>query len=295
MLTSHSEICIPPEGGFIYYLGWKYGHLNQIAGEHVPGLLDRLFSLDNTQDWQFDREKLHEYLIKGVPCDFPEMIRNIYRYYMDENCPKKTKWGDKTTGYLLHLHELGIYFPEAQFLHLIRDPRAVAASFLRVEHLSNNIDRIMMEWMMGEESIKEFSTKLAGSKYMRVFYKDLVEEPENTLKKVCEFLGAQYEMGMLDYWKSNRELKLEPARHLGWKKLTLDSVTTERLFAWKVELSEEQIKRITAITLKVLHRYGFGAKQEKCSIKMHYARRLIYKSGNKIRKYLRVWKHKYIA
>lgn len=88
-------------------------------------------------------------------------------------------------------------FPQARFIHLLRDARdcaksAVSASF------AGNVYYGLEPWMNSEESWDRLRPRLAPHQYIEVRYEELVAEPERVLTAICEFLGLSFEPQMLD-------------------------------------------------------------------------------------------------
>jgi hypothetical protein len=119
-------------------------------------------------------ERLHELVSRyaqGVPC----LALSIHRNFVSA-------------------HEI---FPEARFIHLLRDARdcaksAVAAGF------SGNVYHGLQPWMNSEESWDRLRPRLKPEQYIEVRYEELVTEPERVLTQICEFLGLPYEPKMMD-------------------------------------------------------------------------------------------------
>jgi hypothetical protein len=91
-------------------------------------------------------------------------------------------------------HEI---FPQARFIHLLRDARdcsksAVAAGF------AGNVYHGLEPWMNSEESWDRLLPRLRPDQYIEVRYEELVAEPQRVLAQICEFLGLTYEPQMLD-------------------------------------------------------------------------------------------------
>ncbi len=119
-------------------------------------------------------ERLHELVnryAEGVPC----LALSIHRNFVSA-------------------HEV---FPEARFIHLLRDARdcaksAVAAGF------SGNVYHGLEPWMNSEESWDRLLPRLKPEQYIEVRYEELVSEPERVLTEICEFLGLAFEPQMMD-------------------------------------------------------------------------------------------------
>jgi hypothetical protein len=266
MIASHGNIGIPPEGGFIVQLGWKYDRIREFSTSIIIRFLDSLFELDNTRDWELDKISLLERLEELTPCDYPKILSGIYEEYLAKKFPGKTRWGDKTTWYLDYLPQIDRYFPHAQYIHIIRDGRALAASYKRVSHLPNNIENITLEWCWSVRRIIKFGRAIGPERYLEVFYEDLVRNTEEELKRICYFLGEPYDSEMLDFWLKNRQQHLEPERHLGWKSKTLEQVTQSQISLWRSELKGKEIAVFWFIAGRVMDQLGYGHCESELSI-----------------------------
>src|SRR5262249_35446578 len=102
MLDSHPAIAAGEETKFLT-------DLEPIVGEHWRLL--HTYGFDRA--WWLDR------------------IRAFYGGFLEEYATRrgKRRWAEKTPGYTFHLAFLDELFPDAQYLHLIRDGRDVVASF----------------------------------------------------------------------------------------------------------------------------------------------------------------------
>ena len=266
MLTNHSSIGIPPEGGFVIRLGWKYDQKIFRSEDLIDHFLDDLYQSQNIQDWEIQKPDLRKWLVKIIPSSFPRVIEEIYLAYNDYKFSGvKTRWGDKTTWYINYLDQIQRYFPQALFIHIIRDCRAVVNSYKGVTHLSDNVKESTLDWIWSIRTISTFGSKLDKGQYLEIRYEDLVEDAERELKSICDFIDEDFEAGMLDYWKANREKQLEPERHLEWKHLTLEEVTSERVSAWKSSLNSDEIFRIEALAYRELEKYGYNLTSESIS------------------------------
>jgi hypothetical protein len=261
MLASHEAIGIPPEGGFIVRLGWKYDRFRLIGSDLARSFLCELIRMETFQDWRLDTRSLEERILSRVPMSYPELVTTIYQEYMDAHFPLSRRWGDKTTWYLQYLPQLLGYFPDAKFVHIIRDGRDVAASYRNVRHLEDDIRRVAMEWALSVSMICEFGETLGSEQYFEVRYEDLVRSPERMLRNICTFLAEEYSPKMLDFWKMNREREFEPERHMQWKRLTQEPVTSSRVERWRQDLSEEDIQVFNLIGGKVLLKTGYPCCQ----------------------------------
>jgi len=111
-----------------------------------------------------------------------------------------TSWqaplGQKTPRFVRHLPLLQAHFPDARFIHLVRDPRAVAASLIRSNVHRSTAYYAARRWRMDVDFGLAFE-KSAPETVLRLAYEELVAGPENTLRRVCQFCGLEFDPTML--------------------------------------------------------------------------------------------------
>ena len=92
------------------------------------------------------------------------------------------------------LHDL---YPEALFIHLLRDPRDVAPSSVQMG-FAGNLYRGVDCWLDAEESWDRLKTRLRPGQAIEVRYEELVSEPERIAQVISQFLGIAYTPAMVD-------------------------------------------------------------------------------------------------
>jgi hypothetical protein len=111
-------------------------------------------------------------------------------------------WCEKTPMYVHHLTLLSNAFPNARFLHIIRDGRDCAASFHR--RWKFNPVRTIFRWKQAVRAGRA-QGKLLGSRYLEVRYESLTHAPEMTFQEICEFLGIPFESTILNSARSRAD------------------------------------------------------------------------------------------
>lgn len=94
------------------------------------------------------------------------------------------------------------YFPEAKFLHIVRDPRDVARSSIPMGWAGNTYNGVD-HWINTESSWSRFAAQDHEAPVLEITYEDLISDLGTTLGAVCEFLGVVYDPVMLDYHQSS--------------------------------------------------------------------------------------------
>lgn len=106
----------------------------------------------------------------------------------------KRVWCEKTPMHVHHIRLLGAHFPDARFIHVIRDGRDCAASFHRRWRF--NPVRTMYRWKQAVAAGQAQGADLGG-RYLEVRYERVTEAPEPEFSAILEFLGLPFEPAVL--------------------------------------------------------------------------------------------------
>jgi hypothetical protein len=197
MLDSHSQLAIPTESYFIPQLWDRHGR-----NFDTEAFLDDLGRLERVREWGVTPEDVRRRLPPSPSA--ADGIRAIYRSYADAR--GKRRYGDKTPSYMQSIDLLERVFPDAQYVHLVRDGRDAALSFLEMRrkprfHLARprGIASFASQWRLEVEGARDLGGRVGPARYHELRYEDLVRDPEAELRRVTAFLELDFEQGMLAY------------------------------------------------------------------------------------------------
>ncbi len=107
---------------------------------------------------------------------------------------------DKTPRYTMIVDELYELFPAAKYILLIRNPLAVLKSELHTYVKGDwpMLSQFKPDLLDAPGRLVAARSKL-GDAALEVRYEDLVTSPESTVRPLCEFLGIEFDSGLLDY------------------------------------------------------------------------------------------------
>jgi hypothetical protein len=197
MLDAHPELSIPPESHFITSM-WKvrrrYGYPGPVDAERMAG---DVVGTHRFGEWGIPAESVTERVRALVRPGFADVIDAVFRAYAAEH--GKARWGDKTPNYSLDVALLAELFPNARFVHLVRDGRNVALSLLQVPWWPDSLIEAAQVWSHWTESAREAGRRLGPERYQEVRYEELVERSEEELRRLCGFLDMPYRDEMLEY------------------------------------------------------------------------------------------------
>lgn len=86
--------------------------------------------------------------------------------------------------------------PHLKVIHLVRDGRAVLHSYDKKYH---RFFYGWVRWFSPTFMAIPLRLKFSRENWLRIHYEELAENPEETLKKICQFIGVEFEPGMLRF------------------------------------------------------------------------------------------------
>lgn len=219
MLDHHTNIDNPGEFDFMFDLVKNDGEFPELKDYHEFLDNNRIFKSKN--------------LTIDVTLSFSALIRSFV-----------VQLGKKNKVLALNVHRnfhlIPLLFPNAKYIHLIRDPRDVARSIIEMGW-RGNVYYGVNQWLDTEQSWDKISALIRPDQFTTIYYEKLIENPESELNNLCEFMGLPYSASMLDY-----------PLHSTYKKP--DKTLTQQ---WKRKLSRREIQYVEAKASTIMETRGF--------------------------------------
>lgn len=252
MLHHHPRIAIPYESHFITDYYQNADHYGDLTNEdNLRHLVSDILKEDLLVKWdhQFDVDRV----MKSV--EHPTLNGVFDAIYRDYAKGKgKERWGDKSD-YLDRVHVINKVFPNAKFIHIVRDGRDVANSVMKMTWGPKDIIRAAEWWHAHIWLGIRIGSVLGEQRYLQVHYEKLVEDSEKELKRICEFLGEDYSPKMLEYYKDSK--KAIPEDRKGQHYNADSAPKKSRTYAWKKEMSPMNIAIFNLYARPSLQELGY--------------------------------------
>lgn len=111
----------------------------------------------------------------------------------------KRRWAEKTPRYTLYLDFVNQLFPDAQFVHVIRDGRDVVLSCQDRWGFWWAARAAARGWPRYVRAARDFGRTVPAHRYMELRYERLVRDPEPTLRDLSAFLGEVWDPCVLQF------------------------------------------------------------------------------------------------
>jgi hypothetical protein len=207
MVDAHPEIAITPETHWLASFFTRQRGLTP-DGLATPKLIRKLLAHPKFFRLGFRPQDLKKLLTSEQPMSYARFVTRLFDAYGQTH--NKTLVGDKTPGYARELRILHRLWPQARFIHLIRDGRDVclsAINWTRPGKLLRRLtiwheDRVTtaaLWWEWHVRLCRQAAKELPPGLYCEIRYEALVARPEEVCTELCKFLGVPYAPGMVRF------------------------------------------------------------------------------------------------
>ncbi len=241
ILNAHPEVAVPPESRFITEL-WK-GQDEISVDEFLTALGGhRLFRV-----WNIDVADVRREIGEAERVPYADAVEAAYRAWA--RVKHKSCWGDKTPRYIENIPLLAQLWPEAKFVHQIRDGRNVVLSYADVPFGPKTLGKAADLWSQRVTAGLVEGRKLGSGRYLEIRYEEFVADPAGKAKTLCDFLGIEFDSDMLDYAEKARTDILPRAAR--YNPHVAEPPRTS-LRAWENQMPDSHIEMFEAIAGDVL-------------------------------------------
>jgi hypothetical protein len=250
MFEQHPDIAIPPESYFpVSFWRRRDRYAAPGGGIDLAVMADDLLRHDRFLAWRVD-PSLVRLTLTGVAPDYPEAIRRVYALYASSH--GKVRYGDKTPPFLMHMRMLAEEFPEARFIHLVRDGRDVVLSLRDQPFAPSSFTGAAEYWSGRVRRARRAGERLGRERYLEVRYEDLVADPERELSTICEFVELDFTPAMLAYGDTSRIPLTDKMRASGVVRPPGESRRD-----WRTQMTPRQLAVVEAVAGEQLEEFGY--------------------------------------
>src|SRR5436305_12374753 len=118
--------------------------------------------------------------------------------FMSRSLPEaRPRWVDGTPEYSLHIYALKKLFPEAVFIHVLRDVRDVVRSMLNLHRLTGvqlvaNDEDAYSYWLRTVKACIQAERAYGLNAVRRLPYNALIDHPEFAIRSMLDFVGEPF-------------------------------------------------------------------------------------------------------
>ncbi|MFI4854628.1 MAG: sulfotransferase family protein [Phycisphaerales bacterium JB065] len=261
MLMCHPRVTIPPETHFYSrFHPAAHGLRCPVVDEEVEAYLEKVVTQWWWEQLGLDGDGFAEAVRSGEARTSRELMLWVLDHLamnMGEAEPASLLIGEKTPHFERYIDAILGDFPGAKFIHMYRDPRDVVVSLQKEWWWREPSKwRTAVYWRDVMERQAKAAEALGPAKYLELRYETLVDRPEEELKRICAFLGVEFDESMLRHHERKASGFLEVEK--SWKQLTMKPIDKARHGRYRSKLSPQEIRRIERTAGPMLKRFGYG-------------------------------------
>lgn len=270
MLDAHPRIACGPETAFFRFATIDEGRRIQRDRNWPEQAVRFLVSLRRLRAGSvLEAYGLTEDDVRNELLRKPQSLRSVLEAIVVPFARRrgKPRWAEKTPIHVLHVNLLRGLWPQSVIFRVIRDPRAVAASLVKVPFGPTSATGAAYLWRHHDEAARDFFESDPRASTIR--YEDLVADPEAVLRDVCAFLGETFAADML---------APGPDQNLAasgeeWKWRVAAPIDQSRVAAWRQELEPVDQERVALVCAAGMNRHGYdGAREAGGVVRVHVLR-----------------------
>jgi hypothetical protein len=274
MVDSHPQIAVMPEGG---WFGTWFEHGNGITpdGFVTQEIVPLLQRTHKNIDLGATTLELYAMVEPEGQVLYSDFVSDLFCRVGRKR--GKALVGSKNPDYLRHLPTLRRLWPQAKFVHIIRDGRDVCLSARERWTAKANFrgfpfflyekpDRIFDDWtedpvattaLWWEWTVRlgrEFGAALPSGMYHEMRYETLVAQPGASSAALCAFLGIPFHEAMLRHQEN-----FKPRRGGNGTILhaNVGRPVTAGLRDWRSQMAREELERFEAVAGPLLDELGY--------------------------------------
>jgi protein-tyrosine sulfotransferase len=245
ILDSHPNLCCGPESNL-----FLVGKTHRLNLEEIAFRFD--FSAARIVEMQRSSASLAEFI-----------DRFFAAYALARGKPR---WAEKTPKDVTVLDFIFAHFPQAKFLHVIRDGRDVACS-LRTHPRHQVVDGQLVPlhtrnpWELGVtrwvDDVRAGRAFRLDARYREIRYEEVIGKPEPTLRALFEFIGEPWDDRVLKFHAergSSRDVRKFPQNPEATRALYADAVSR-----WRTEMTRAEADIFKARAGALLIELGYEA------------------------------------
>ena len=264
VLDRSPGIAIPDESFFVPLRARRHGRTID-----ADSFLEDVARIPTIRAWGLRVDDVRPRVRSGMATG--AAIAAIFEAYAERQ--DKPRWGDKTPMYMRHLSLLERLFPEAQYVHLVRDGRDAALSFLEMPEGTftrtwahpTTPAQFACLWRKEVSAARALGRHAGSGRYHEMRYEELVSNPDGAVSAICRFADVPFEPEMLAY-AGTIDVSDKPHQ------LRLRRPPTPGVRSWREDMSTSDVAAFEAVAGDLLQDLGYEVTSSGSSVRASAAR-----------------------
>lgn len=230
--------------------------------QFVEFVVDLIYNGENIND--YDRSDFEMRTVRKEDIDVIFQLSKSFRDHVDifriandhlALSEDKSFWIEKTTTHIMHIDQILARIPDAKIVEIVRDPRGPLASKKKRAQRGAELYDIVLDTLAWKTAIRAGmkANEIYSDKVYTVRYEDILENPKGEIIKLCEFLGLDFDVEMLDIPVTNTAEGSERDSQRGIQRTSA--------YKWKTVLTNSEIYICQTLAGDEMQYHGYNFEQ----------------------------------
>ena len=265
VVDSHPQIAILKETAWLmnwYEKGLGLSAEGTLTSAFITPFLSK-HRLFRDVDLGLNAQELDSWIQPSPPLAWAKFISMLCDRYGQAR--QKPLVGNKTPSFVRRILVMHALWPQAKFIHIIRDGRDVCLSarvkwndkpnFRNFSTWSQDmVTTAALWWEWNVRLGREAGLSLPPDVYFEVRYERLVEDPETECRRLCDFLRVGFDSAMLRHQEAFETKYHRDGRVINAR---VALPITPGLRSWRVEMDPDEVVRFEASAGSLLNELGY--------------------------------------
>lgn len=237
--------------GTIHYMR-SYGRYNPIESRYAELIKDTCERIQKKWDIESKEQDMLD-LVASTPKVTEAVVYDaMMRVFLD--LKDSSRWGEKTNVNWEGILPFLDMFPQGKVVHIIRDPRAVLASFkfFTFQPEPGYLDSIFANLAMFDFIERNGLRSREGVYLIR--YEDLVTNPQDEVTKLCRFLNIDFQESMMEINNADAKKTYNANSTFFESKNAIDESSKN---LWETKLTSVDIHFCQEMLSEGMHNWGY--------------------------------------
>ena len=271
ILDAHPNIAIPgPAWLYEFVRPFLYSYGDLTLQSNLLALAEDILETPTIKMWSVDLTAA-ELLAAAESPGFAGLYNALHKQYAESG--GKGRWGEKSPRNCFWMDEIRQDFPDAVFIHLVRDGRDMAVDIAQSSAMipSNPYSGAHI-WRDYNLAALKSAQHLDETSYYRIHYEKICSDPEKELKALCGFLGEDFDPIMLKHHESPSAKSW--SRHTNHAK-TGRPVSTDYCGLYLNKLRARDRSALNYVIGDLLQQFGYPVEDEALALNERLAWQLL--------------------
>jgi hypothetical protein len=249
LLASHPNIAMTRRTNLWTHFYGQYGDLEEDA--NLDRCLDAMMRYRRLRKLEPDRERLRREVRTA-----PSTYARLFALLEEQHASKlgKQRWGDKSLNTERYADAIIDAYPGARIVHMMRDPRDRYASSKTRWDRRGGIGAGTAEWLDSAERA-ERNARLYPENVLVVRYEDLVTDPIDGVRRVCEFVDEPYMPEMLEL--GGAPVFRDKGANSSYGERRAGEISTNSVGRYRSVLSPTEVEFVRVVAAEAMERFGY--------------------------------------